>query len=107
MSEEQMSSSTEESRYIIEQLRERMAASDHQRERAVELQSETYERALERQRENQEQQALKMERMLSDKIESGDGELLVRIDSIKDAGDKLASERDRAADALRIVTEKE
>ncbi len=106
MSDGQTPPNGEGSRYIIEQLRERMVAADQQRERAVALQAESYERALERQRENQEEHAAAMERMLSNKIEAGDAELLVRIESIKDAGDKLASERDRAAEALRSATQK-
>lgn len=96
----------ENSRYIIEQLRERMVSADRQRERAVELQAESYERALERQRENQEQHAEETERMLSNKIEAAYKELLVRIENIRDAGDKLALERDRAAEALRSATQK-
>lgn len=106
MSDEQQPPNGEQSRYIIEQLRERMVAADKQRERAVELQADSYERALERQRENQEERVNAAELKLSDKIESGDGELLVRIESIKEAGDKLASERDRAAEALRSATQK-
>jgi hypothetical protein len=106
MSEEGKPPDGEGSRYIIEQLRERMVAADQQRERAVQLQAESYERALERQRENQEQQVQASEQRLSDRIAAGDSELLVRIDGIKEAGDKLASERDRAAEALRIVTAK-
>ncbi len=90
----------------LEQLRSRLDASDRQRERAVEVQAETAALALEREREYQGQQLKNLQELLETQITRGDGELLTRIEGIQEAGNKLASERDRAAEALRLATQK-
>lgn len=106
MEETQNFSNDDGSRYTIEQLRKRMDAAETQREQAIEKQANSYEKAIELQRLNYEERVLQVERLLSEKIRAGDSELLTRIDSIKDAGDKLASERDRAASTLRDAHQK-
>ncbi len=90
----------------LDQLRSRLDASDRQRERAVEVQAETAALALEREREYQGQQLKNLQDLLETQISRGDGELLTRIEGIQEAGNKLAQERDRAAEALRLATQK-
>ncbi len=92
--------------YMIEQMQRRMDDNDRERARAIEKQSDAYEKAIELQSENQEKRMEELVVLFSEKIKSGDQELLVRIESIKEAGDKLASERDRAAEALREANQR-
>ncbi len=95
-----------DSEYVVDQLRRRMDASDRQREQAIAKQSDAYEKAIEIERENRDKSLAALEDLLMQKVEAGDDELLVRIESIKEAGDKLASERDRAAEALRSANQR-
>ncbi len=67
---------------------------------------EANERAIRQVRETQEERLTSLEQHLNEKVEAGDKELLVRIDALKEANDKLASERDRAAEVLRSANEK-
>ncbi len=90
----------------LDQLRQRLDAAERQREQAVEVQATTGSQAIEREREHQEQQIDNLQALLQAQIDAGDSELLTRIEGIKEAGDKLASERDRAAEALRLATQK-
>jgi len=83
-----------------------MDAAETQREQAIEKQADSYEKAIELQRLNYEQRVLQVERLLTEKIRAGDSELQTRIEAIKEAGDKLASERDRAAATLRDANQK-
>lgn len=87
--------------FAIEQLKERLDASDRQRQRAVELEAESSSSAIDLVSKNQAQRLQEMERLLSHKIECSESELGVRVEAIKEAGDKLAAERDRAAQQLR------
>ncbi len=92
--------------YMIEQMQRRMDDNDRERARAIEKQSDAYEKAIELQSENQEKRMGELVSLFNEKIRSGDSELGVRIQSIKEAGDKLASERDRAAEALREANQR-
>lgn len=92
--------------YMIGQIQRRLDDSDRQRAQAIEKQADAYEKAIELQKENQETRIEELATLLSEKIGSGDSELLVRIEAIKEAGDKLANERDRAAEALRTANQK-
>ncbi len=95
-----------DSEYIVDQLRRRMDASDRQREQAISKQSEAYEKAIDIERDNRDRSLSELKHSLTEKVEAGDRELLVRIQSIMDAGVNLASERDRAAEALRSATQR-
>ncbi len=95
-----------DSEYVVDQLRRRMDASDRQREQAIAKQSEAYEKAIEIEREHGDRSLSELRHALTEKVEAGDRELLVRIESIMAAGDNLASERDRAAEALRSATQR-
>ncbi len=95
-----------DSEYVVDQLRRRMDASDRQREQAIAKQSEAYENAIQIERENRDESLSALKDLLTGKVDAGDHELLVRIESIKEAGDKLASERDRAAEALRSANQR-
>ncbi len=94
-------SSAEGYHFAIEQLKDRMDGADRQRQRAVELEAESSRKAGGLERENHEQRMREMERLLTHKIDCAESELGVRIEAIKEAGDKLAAERDRAAQELR------
>ncbi len=92
--------------FAIEQLKDRMDGADRQRQRAVELEAESSRKAGGLERENHEQRLQEMERLLTHKIECSESELGVRVEAIKEAGDKLAAERDRAAQQLRETQQK-
>lgn len=92
--------------YMVEQMQRRMDDADRQRAQAIEKQSEAYQMAIDLQSENQEKRMQELVILFDQKINSGDSELGVRIEAIKEAGDKLASERDRAAEALREANQK-
>ncbi len=102
----QAAASSETYAYMVEQMQRRMDDNDRQRAQAIEKQSDAYEKAIELQSSNQEKRIAELVTLFSEKIDSGDHELLVRIEAIKEAGDKLASERDRAAEALREANQR-
>lgn len=83
-----------------------MDSADEQREQAIAKQTDAYQKAIDIEREHREKRLSELQYMLMEKSNAGDHELLVRIESIKEAGDKLASERDRAAEALRSANQK-
>ncbi len=104
--EQKISDGHREQQYGIEQLRQRMDDADRQRQRAVELEAQSSEQALLLVRESQEKRLIELERILTQRINYSESELGVRIEAIKEAGDKLASERDRAASTLRDANQR-